>query len=284
MWPLARWGIDIVGPLPTAPGNYKYAAVAVEYFSKWVEAKALRDITTGALQKFFWQNIVCRFGVPKEVTVDNDKQFDCATFRQFATQLGTNLCFASVYHPQSNGAVERANSIIFAGIKKNITEPPKGKWVDELPRVVWSHNTTESRTTKFTPFKLLYGEEAVTPEEINLKSWRTAEGAENIEEDIKPSIDTIEAVKIQAAINLGKYQDETRRWRNKKVKPRNIREGNFVLRRIPKAKQKGKMYSKWEGPFIVASMARPEACRLRTLEGTEDPYSWNKDMLQRYYV
>ena len=49
VWPLAQWGIDIVGPLPTAPGNYKYAAIAVEYFSKWVEAKALRDITAGAL-------------------------------------------------------------------------------------------------------------------------------------------------------------------------------------------------------------------------------------------
>ena len=258
--------------------------VAVEYFSKWVEAKALRDITAGALQKFFWQNIVCRFGVPKEVTVDNDNQFDCATFRQFSTQLGTNLCFASVYHLQSNGAVERANGIIFACIKKNITELPKWKWAIELPRVIWSPNTTESRAMKFTPFKLLYGEEAVTPEEIKLKSWRTAEGANNIDEDMKPSIDTIEAGKIQAAINLGKYQEEARRWKNKKVKPRDIKEGDLVLRRIPKAKQKGKMHSKWEGPCIVASMARPEACRLRTLEGTEDPYSWNRDMLQKYYV
>ena len=119
--------------------------------------------------------------------------------------MGTKLCFASVYHPQSNGAVERANDIIFAGIKKNITELPKGKWIDELPRVIWSHNTTESRTTKFTPFKLLYGEEAITPEEIRLKSWRTSEEAGAAEEDIKPSIDTIEAGKIQAAINLGRY-------------------------------------------------------------------------------
>ena len=120
-------GNDIVGPLPTAPGNYKYAAIAVEYFSKWVEAKVLRDIIAEGLQKFFQQNIVCRFGVPKEVTVDNGKQFDSATFRDFTTQLGTKLCFVSVYHPQSNGAVERANGIIFAGIKKNITELPKGK-------------------------------------------------------------------------------------------------------------------------------------------------------------
>jgi transposase InsO family protein len=95
--------------------------------------------------------------------VDNGKQFDCTTFINFSAQLGTNLCFAAVYHPQSNGAVERTNGIIFAGIKKNITELPKGKWVDELPRVIWSHNTTESKTTKFSPFKLLYGEEAMTP-------------------------------------------------------------------------------------------------------------------------
>ena len=178
----------------------------------------------------------------------------------------------------------RTNGIIFTGIKKNITELLKGKWVDELPRVVWSHNTTESRATKFTPFKLLYGEEVVTPEEIKLKSWRTTEGADTIEEDLKPSIDTIEVGKIQVAINLGKYQEETRRWKNKKVRPRNIKEGDLVLQRIPKVKQKGKMHCKWEGPFIVASMARPGACRLRTLEGTEDPYSWNKDMLQKYYV
>ena len=122
VWPLALWGIDIIGPLPTAPGNYKYATVAVEYFSKWIEAKVLRDITAAAMRKFFWQNIVCRFGVPKEVTVDNGKQFDCTTFREFCSQLGTKLCFTSVYHPQSNGAVERANGIIFIGIKKNITE------------------------------------------------------------------------------------------------------------------------------------------------------------------
>jgi len=225
--------------------------------------KALRDITAAALQKFFCQNIVCRFGVPKKVTVDNGKQFDCTTFREFCSQLGTKLCFASVYHPQSIGAVERANDIIFSGIKKNITEQPKGKWVDELTKVIWSHNTTESRETKFTPFKLLYGEEAMTPEELRHGSYRT----EAPDEDIKPTIDTIEAIKTQASINLGRYQEETRIWRNKKVRPREIKEDDLVLRRIPKNKFKGKMHTKWEGPFLVTSMARPEVCRLRTLDG-----------------
>ena len=135
--------------------------------------------------------MVCRSGVPKEVIVDNGKQFDCTTFREFCHQLGTKLCFASVYHPQLNGAIERANGIIFSRIKKNITEQPKGKLVYELPKVIWSHNTTESRATTFTPFKLLYGEEAMTPEELRHGSYRT----EDPDEDIKPTIDTIDAIK-----------------------------------------------------------------------------------------
>jgi len=80
--------------------------------------------------------------------------------------VGTKAIFASVYHPQSNGAVERANGIIFGSIKKCLFDQKKGKWADELPKVIWSHNTSESRTTKFTPFRLLYGAEAMTPEEL----------------------------------------------------------------------------------------------------------------------
>jgi hypothetical protein len=75
-WPLQRWGLDIVGPLPTAQGNLKFTFVAVEYFTKWIEAKAVSMITAKTAQKFFLQNIVCRFGVPSELTIDNGKQFD----------------------------------------------------------------------------------------------------------------------------------------------------------------------------------------------------------------
>jgi hypothetical protein len=62
-WPLQRWGMDLVGPLPTAQGNCRFAAVAVDYFTKWVEAKPLANIKATTVQKFFWQNIVCRYGV-----------------------------------------------------------------------------------------------------------------------------------------------------------------------------------------------------------------------------
>jgi hypothetical protein len=75
-WPLQRWGLDLLGPLPPTQGNLKYVMVAVEYFSKWIEAKPLATITSSMVQKFFWQNIVCWFRVPKAITVDNGTQFD----------------------------------------------------------------------------------------------------------------------------------------------------------------------------------------------------------------
>jgi len=77
-WPLQRWGLYLLGPLPPAQGNLKYVVVAVEYFSKWFEAKPLAIITSATVQKFFWQNIVCRFGVPKAiVTPGFGRQTEC---------------------------------------------------------------------------------------------------------------------------------------------------------------------------------------------------------------
>jgi hypothetical protein len=97
--------------------------------------------------------------------VDNGTQFDSEAFREFCDQIGTKIHFASVRHPESNGLVERANGIIMTGIMKLIFNQPRGKWPDDIIKVVWSHNTTVSRSTGFTPFKLLFGDEAITPEE-----------------------------------------------------------------------------------------------------------------------
>jgi transposase InsO family protein len=104
-------------------------------------AKPLATITSVTVQNFFWKNIVCRFGVPKAITVDNGTQFDAEALKEFCEQIGTKIHFASVRHPESNGLVERANGIIMIGIMKLIFNQPKGKWPDELIKVVWSHNT-----------------------------------------------------------------------------------------------------------------------------------------------
>jgi hypothetical protein len=130
-----------VGPLITAQRNYKYAVVAVEYFTEWIEAKPLVSIAAVGLRAFFWQNIICCFGVPRKITIDNAKQFDCHIFKDFCQQMGVEAAFASIYHPRSNRAMEKANTQIFTAIKKILEDQLKGKWANELPRVVWSHNT-----------------------------------------------------------------------------------------------------------------------------------------------
>ena len=117
-----------MGPLPTAPGNVHFAVVALEYFTKWIEAKALAKITSGTLISFVWQRIICHFGVLSYITIDNGKQFACMEFKIFCNELGIKLAFALVNHLERNGAVERANGLIFNVVSKALFDFPKGKW------------------------------------------------------------------------------------------------------------------------------------------------------------
>jgi ribonuclease HI len=282
-WQLQRWGLDLLGPLPPAQGNLKYVVVAVEYFSKWIEAKPLATITSATVQKFFSQNSICHFGVPKAITVDNGTQFDAEAFKEFCEQIGTKIHFASVRHPESNGLVERANGIIMTRIMKLIFNQPKGKWPDELIKVVWSHNTTMSRSTGFTPFKLLFGDEAITLEEAKAGSIRTVPSAED-EADYSMEKDAIEGIRLQAVENINKYQAETIKWRDRKVRLKNIKPGHLVLRRVANPDTVGKLQLKWEGPFLVVSSSRPGSYRLKDMDGNDIPRSWNADELRRYHV
>jgi hypothetical protein len=154
--------------------------------------------------------------VPKAITVDNRTQFDAETFKIFCDQIGTKIHFMSVRHPESNGLVERANGIIMIGIMKLIFNQPRGKWPDELIKVVWNHNTAVSRSTGFTPFKLLFGDEAITPEEARTGSIRTKASTED-EVNYQISKDTIEGTRLLAIEHINKYQAKTIKWRDRKV-------------------------------------------------------------------
>jgi hypothetical protein len=98
-----------------------------------------------------------------------------------------------------------------------------------LPRAVWSHNTSICKAMKFTPFKLLYGEEHVTPEEIKLRNTKTR--AETIHNPIKAeSKDMLEPEHMKAVEDLQSNQNEMRAWRDKKkVKLKHIEAGDLVL-------------------------------------------------------
>jgi transposase InsO family protein len=141
--------------------------------------------------------------VPKAITVDHGSQFYAETFKTFCDHIGTKIHFASVRHPESNGLVERANGIIITGIMKSIFNQPKGKWPDELIKVVRNHNIVVSRSTGFTPFKLLFGDEAITPKEARRGSIRTLASTE-YEVGCKITKDTIEGTRLQAVDHINK--------------------------------------------------------------------------------
>ncbi|GJZ68577.1 reverse transcriptase domain-containing protein [Tanacetum coccineum] len=87
LWPFYKWGIDIVGPFPEGPGKVKFLIVAMDYFMKWIEAKAVVTITVYQVNKFVWDNIVCRFGLPGEIISENGKQFNDNPFKDWCEKL-----------------------------------------------------------------------------------------------------------------------------------------------------------------------------------------------------
>jgi hypothetical protein len=149
--------------------------------------------------------------------------------------------------------------------------------------VVWSNNTTASRSTRFTPFKLLFGDEAITPEEAKIGSIRTTTSVED-EANYQVTKDTIEGTRLQAIEHINKYQAETIKWRDRKVRLKNIKPGHLVVRRVANPDIVGKLQLKWEDPFLVVSSSRPGSYRLKDMNGNDIPRSWNADELQRYYV
>jgi hypothetical protein len=132
-WPFAVWGLDMVGPFKTTPGGLTHMLVAVDKFTKWIEAKPIKKLDGSSTIKFF-NEIITRYGVPHSIITDNGTNFAKGVFVDYCGKKGIRLDLASVAHPQTNGQVEKANGLILAGIKPRLIEPLErsaGCWVEE---------------------------------------------------------------------------------------------------------------------------------------------------------
>jgi ribonuclease HI len=167
-WLFSCWGLDILRPFPRGQGGYRFLFVAIDKFSKWIEAVPTGEIKADNAIKFV-KGIFCRYGLPHRIITNNGSQFISADFQDYCIGLGVKICFASVSHPQSNGQVERANGIVLQGIKTRVYDRLMShdkKWVEELPSVLWAVRTTPTTSNKETPFFLVYGSEAMLPSEL----------------------------------------------------------------------------------------------------------------------
>ncbi|XP_065877541.1 uncharacterized protein [Euphorbia lathyris] len=108
-WPFTVWGVDLLGPFPMALAQKRFVVVAVDHFTKWIEAEAIAKITADNVIGFLKRAIIYRFRVPHSFITDNGRQFDCGQFRDFCAEWGIKGRYTSVAHPQSNGLTEVSN-------------------------------------------------------------------------------------------------------------------------------------------------------------------------------
>jgi transposase InsO family protein len=190
------------------PGGHVYMLVAVDKFTKWLEAAPVTTQDSTAAINFI-KSIVFHFGVPHSIITDNGTNFTSKEFKSYCKSMGIKLKFASVAHPKTNGQVEKGNSLICNGIKKRLLSPlekAKHAWVDELPSVLWSLRTTPNAATQETPFFLVHGAKAMLPVEITHKAPRIAAYDEATStEALQDDVDTLDEARDVALARAMQY-------------------------------------------------------------------------------
>ena len=129
----------MIGPFKTTPGGFKYVYVAIDKFSKWIEYNPLVTSTTKKAAEFF-DDIIHRFGLPNSIIIDLGSTFTVSDFSDFCEDRCISVKYVSVAHPRANGQVEWANGMILDALKKRLYEKEEkhlGRWLKELPAVVW---------------------------------------------------------------------------------------------------------------------------------------------------
>ncbi|GKE21569.1 reverse transcriptase domain-containing protein [Tanacetum coccineum] len=257
-WPLYKGGIDIAGPFPERPGKVKFLIVAIDYFTKWIKAKPVATITGNQIKKFVWENIVCRFGLPREIISDNEKQFRDNPFKDWCEKLCIHQHFASVKHPQTNGRVERANRGLGEGIKARLGARNKN-WMEELSHVFY----------------------------IGMPTLRTSEvDSEKITEALEINLDLLEERREQEAIREAKSKAKIERYYNSKVSSTSFKPGDLIYRNndASRAEDTGKLGPKWEGPYEVTEAMGKGAYKLKNHDGKQLPRTWNINNLKKCYI
>ena len=154
--------IDAVGPFPRSRSGNRFILIAIDHFSKWVEAKATRDISARTTATFLLSDIFCRHGCPQTLLSDNGTNFNAKLVTSLVELLGVHQDFAAPYNPSTNGAVERANSTLVSVLRK-LASRDTGNWDTYLPAALFAYRLSIHRITKQSPFAMLYGREATTP-------------------------------------------------------------------------------------------------------------------------
>ncbi|GJR24035.1 reverse transcriptase domain-containing protein [Tanacetum coccineum] len=162
------WGIDFMGPFPSSKGN-KYILVAVDYLSKWVEAKALPTNDARVVCKFL-KSLFARFGAPRAIISDRGTHFCNDQFTKVMLKYGVTHRLSTAYHPQTSGQVEVSNRGLKRILERSIGEN-RTSWSDKLDDALWAFRTAYKTPIGCTPYKLVYGKACHLPIELEHKAY-----------------------------------------------------------------------------------------------------------------
>jgi transposase InsO family protein len=130
--------------------------IAMDYFTKWIESVALKNMAHKEVIEFITEHIIHRFGIPQTLTTDQGTSFVSSQVREFIESYKIRLLNSSPYYAQANGQAESSNKTLIKLIKKKIEDNPR-RWHEVLSKALWAHRISRHGATKVTLFELVYG-------------------------------------------------------------------------------------------------------------------------------
>nr|GFB06650.1 reverse transcriptase domain-containing protein [Tanacetum cinerariifolium] len=263
------WGIDFMGPFLSSKGN-KYILVAVDYLSKWVEAKGLPTNDARAVK--FLKSLFSRFGTPKAIISDRGTHFCNDQFSKVMAKYGVTHRLSTAYHPQTSGQVEVTNRRLKRILERTVGEN-RASWSDKLEDALWAFRTAFKTSVDCTPYRLVYGKACHLLLELEHKVYWALKHANF---DLKTAGDhrklQLNELRDQAYENSLIYKERTKKLHDDKIKNRIFNVGDQVLLFNSRLKIfSGKLKSRWSGPFTIfeiysygtAKLIHPDGCNFK---------------------
>nr|GEV16087.1 reverse transcriptase domain-containing protein [Tanacetum cinerariifolium] len=250
------WGIDFIGSFPSSRGN-RYILVAVDYFSKWVEAKALPTNYARVVVKFL-KSLFARFKTPRAVISDRGTHFCNDKFAKVMSKYGVTHRLSTAYHSQTSGQVEVSNRGLKHILERTVGEK-RASWSEKLDDALWAFRTAYKTPIGCTPYKLVYGKSCRLRIELEHKAcW----ALKHLNFDLKTAghhrklqLNELNELRDQAYENFLIYKEKTKKLRDSKIKNRIFNVGDRVLLFNYSLKIfSGKLKTRWLGPFTITKV------------------------------
>jgi len=278
--PFYQIGIDFVGPLPLTEQGNKYIIVAMDYLTKWPEAKPVPAATAEQVAKFLYDDIIGRHGCPTKILSDQGTHFKNNMIAHLTKKFQIKQTFSTPYHPQTNGLVERFNRTLCESLSK-LANDHKTDWDKYIAPVLFAYRTTKHNTTKFTPFYLVYGREAKLPmDSLELeREHNLLTRVHNLVEDLPRG-----RVCAKEQIEIGQIkQKELYDKRIKKEQHFSIGQKVLYYKAAQDNQHTGKLLPKWKGPYFIHEVQLNGSYKIRTIDGKVLKSPVNGCYLKRYF-